>query len=130
MSLQRILKLFQAIVGISVIVLGVWNFLHGTLDFQPVVLNVYFIFFGLLLALTALIASASPLLKWFAFLNNWFGIGAYMVWLGCLCINTWDWASLQTWVGVVAVVTGFLCMTVFFTTSATSTGSGASAPLL
>ena len=127
-NLQRMLKLFQAIVGISVIVLGVWNFLHGALDFQPIVLNVYFIFFGLLLAITALLASASPLLKWFAFLNNWFGIGAYMVWLGCLCINTWDLGSLQTWVGVVAVVTGFLCMTVYFSTGTPS--SQANAPLL
>ena len=127
-SLQRTLKLIQAVVGVSVIVLGVYNFFKGALDFQPVVLNIYFIFFGFILAITALVASASSLLHWFAFLNNWFGIGAYMVWLGCLCINEWNMAALQTWVGLVAVVTGFFCMIVHFATPGKV--GGASAPLL
>jgi hypothetical protein len=125
-SLQRILKLCQAIVGISVIVLGVWNFFNEALYFQPIVLNIYFCFFGLLLALTALNAQ-SYILAWFPFLNNWFGIGAYMVWLGFLCINTFRIDSFQTWVGLIAVGAGVISIIVHFSSSSTT---AASQPLL
>ena len=109
-NLQRILKFIQAAVGISVIVLGVFNFINqNLLEFTSLVKNVYFIFFGLLLALSALITGASSLLKWFPFLKNWFGIGCFMVFVGCSCING-VWSSFTSIVGLVAVVAGFLMM--------------------
>ena len=109
-NLQRILQFIQAAVGISVIVLGVFNFINqNLLEFTSLVKNVYFIFFGLLLALSALISGASSLLKWFPFLKNWFGIGCFMVFVGCSCING-VWSSFTSIVGLVAVVAGFLMM--------------------
>ena len=109
-NLQRILKFIQAAVGISVIVLGVFNFINqNLLEFTSLVKNVYFIFFGLLLSLSALITGASSLLKWFPFLKNWFGIGCFMVFVGCSCING-VWSSFTSIVGLVAVVAGFLMM--------------------
>jgi hypothetical protein len=125
-SLQRILKVCQAIVGLGVVVLGIWNFLHiAVLNIQPVVLNLYFIFFGLLLSLAAL--KAHSLLRWFPFLSNWFGVGLYQIWLGFLCINSFQLDSLQTWIGLIAVVAGVIGLIVH---CARPSSTSASQPLL
>ena len=125
-TLQSILKVCQAIVGLGVVVLGIWNFFHiAVLNIQPVVLNLYFIFFGLLLSLAAL--KAHSLLRWFPFLSNWFGVGLYQIWLGFLCINSFQLDSLQTWIGLIAVVAGFISMIVH---CARPSSTSASQPLL
>ncbi len=107
-SLQQVLKAVQVVVGVCVVVVGIYNFSSGSLfDFQFVVLNTGNIVFGLLLALAGLLgAAATPILKYFAFLGNWFGIGAFQLWLGALCVGAWDWSRLTTWIGLVAMVTG------------------------
>ena len=117
MGLQKILKALQVLTGTSVVVLGIYTFITARLtDFQAVVLNAYLVFFGLILALSgALGASATPILKYFAFLQNWFGIGAYQLWLGLLCFNPSDFRQLTTWVGIASIVGGVLCMVVYCT---------------
>jgi hypothetical protein len=119
MDLQRFLKAVQVLTGCSVVVLAIYNFITVPLtDFQTVVLNAYLVFFGLILALSgALGASATPILKYFAFLQNWFGIGAYQLWLGLLCFNPSDFHRLTTWVGLVSIVCGIIGMIVHCTTS-------------
>ena len=120
------IKVCQAIVGLGVVVLGIWNFFHiAVLNIQPVVLNLYFIFFGLLLSLAAL--KAHSLLRWFPFLSNWFGVGLYQIWLGFLCINSFQLDSLQTWIGLIAVVAGVIGLIVH---CARPSSTSASQPLL
>jgi hypothetical protein len=118
------LKWVQAIIGLAVIGLGVWNFIFGYRHFQAFVLNAYFIFFGLLLILTGLVARAASLLRWFGFLKNWFGVGAYMVWLGCLCIrNITNFQRVDTYVGLTCIVTGFICILVHLIRGGNASGA-------
>ena len=117
-SLQKVLKAVQVLTGCSVVVLGVYNFISSSIvDFRNVVLNIYFVFFGLILMLAgALGSSATPILKYFAFLSNWFGIGAYQLWLGLLCIDNLDFSHVRTWIGVASVVCGGIGMVVHCST--------------
>ena len=119
MDLQKVLKFVQVLTGVSVVILGIYTFITVDLtNFQAVVLNAYLVFFGLLLALSgALGASATPILKYFAFLQNWFGISAYQLWLGLLCFNPSDFRQLTTWVGLVSIVCGIIGMIVHCTAS-------------
>ena len=107
-SLQQVLKGVQVVVGVCVVVVGIYNFITiNLLNFQFVVLNTGNILFGLLLALAGSLGSAAtPILKYFAFLGNWFGIGAFQLWLGALCMGNVDWKQITTWIGAAAMVTG------------------------
>ena len=71
MDLQKVLKFVQVLTGVSVVILGIYTFITVDLtNFQAVVLNAYLVFFGLLLALSGTLgASATPILKYFAFFS-------------------------------------------------------------
>ena len=123
-TMKSALKIIQSIIGLAVIGLGVHNFIQGHRHFQAIVLNTYFIFFGLLLLVTGLVARAAPLLRWFGFLKNWFGVGAYMVWVGCLAINHINnFKRVDTWIGLISIASGFVSILVHFICGGSSSGA-------
>jgi len=81
----KTLRFFGVILGILVIILGCYSIITSSIDITNIVNSAYRILFGFLIILAEL--RLEKWLKFFTFLNSYFGLGIFYIFVGGLALG-------------------------------------------
>eukprot|EP00475_Leptophrys_vorax_P008721 TRINITY_DN15676_c0_g1_i1.p1 TRINITY_DN15676_c0_g1~~TRINITY_DN15676_c0_g1_i1.p1 ORF type:complete len:142 (-),score=31.13 TRINITY_DN15676_c0_g1_i1:111-494(-) len=123
-ALEVCFQILCTLSGLAIAALGVNALVANHSVWGPVVINVYVTLFGLVLVVKELCTNEPT--RWFAFLNDWAGVGLYLIFLGSLAAT--QYATTVFWFYIAVGICGLGVLAILVKLLAG--GSPKSAPLL
>ena len=120
--------LCRILIGLLYFVVGCYDFIFPGLknvetgvDFRDVTLDVFFVFFGLILTFGSVFEEVYGVFG-LTFLESSFGVGLFLTFSGFLVVSAFNLARFQTWVAFASWIFGILFVVKSFCTCCASTG--------
>jgi hypothetical protein len=108
--LEVCFQLLCVLSGLAVAVLGGNALYTNHSTWGPIVINIYVVLFGLVLVVKELCTNEPT--RWFAFLNDWAGVGFYLIFLGTLAATNYAFSDFWFYIAVGICAVGVIAILV------------------
>lgn len=105
-SLNNGVRLILIIVALSMVFMCCLGYIFYINNLQSIILRIYYGFFGVILFLGEI--KLGPILRCFPFLNNYFGKGFFVLFIGLLMLT--EKLNFQLILSIILIVTSFALM--------------------